>query len=91
MGEDLEQRGNLLQWRLSLAESLALAATVATLTLWLTAKFQSKEDAEKLEKRVAAVEQELASLRSSMNSIAVDVSFIRGVLSPRGNKDTVSK
>lgn len=76
----MDQRGNILQWRLSVAESVALAATVATMTLWLTATFQSKEDAHKLEQRVSSIEIELTNLRSSMNSIAVDVSYIRGKL-----------
>lgn len=79
----MEQKGSILNWRLSLAESLALAATVATLTLWITTRFQSKEEALKLEQRVIAVEAEISSLRSSMNSIAVDVSYIRGRLEPK--------
>jgi hypothetical protein len=76
----MDQKGSITHWRLSLAESLSLAATVAILTLWLTTKFQSKEDAEKLEARVGAVETELTNLRAGMNSIAVDVSYIRGKL-----------
>lgn len=79
----MEQKGSLLNWRLSLAESLAMAAVVASVTLWITTRFQSKEDAIKLEQRVAAVELEISSLRSSMNSIAVDVSYIRGRLEPK--------
>lgn len=74
----MEHKGSLLSWRLSLAESLAMAAVVASVTLWMTTKFQSKEDAAKQDTRISAVESEQSNLRSSINSIAVDISYVRG-------------
>lgn len=79
----MEHKGSLLSWRLSLAESLAMAAVVASVTLWMTTRFQSKEDASKQDTRITAVETELSSLRTGINNVAVDVSWVRGRLEPK--------
>lgn len=76
----MEQKGSLLNWKLSLIETLGFGMTVASLVYFLTSNFQSKEDALKLENRVENVEKDLASLKIGVNQIAVDVSFIRGAL-----------
>lgn len=77
-----QNKGSILSWRLSLAETLAFGATVATLVLWLSEKFLLKEDGNKLETRVAAIEGEISQLKTGMGQIAVDVSYIRGRLEP---------
>ena len=76
----MEQKGSLLNWKLSLIETLGFGMTVASLVYFLTSNFQSKGDALKLENRVENVEKDLASLKIGVNQIAVDVSFIRGAL-----------
>lgn len=72
----MEHKGSVLRWRLTLSESIALAVACVGVTLWMSARFQTKEDAAKLELRVSAME-------SNMNQIAVDVSYIRGRLEPK--------
>jgi hypothetical protein len=85
----MEQSGSLLRWKLSLAETLSFGFTIAIFVYFVTSNFQSKEDGKKLEDRIQNVERDLASLRSGVNQIAVDVSFIRGALtSQKQNKTT---
>ncbi len=76
----MDQKGTILNWKLSLAETLSFGITIAVLVYFITNNFQSKEDGKKLEDRIQNVERDLASLRSGVNQIAVDVSFIRGAL-----------
>lgn len=76
----MDQKGNILNWKLSLAETLSFGITIAVLVFFITNNFQSKEEGAKLENRIQNVERDLASLRSGVNQIAVDVSFIRGAL-----------
>lgn len=76
----MEQKGTFLSWKLSLAETLSFGITIAFLVFFITNNFQSKEDGKKLEERIQNVERDLASLRTGVNQIAVDVSFIRGAL-----------
>lgn len=76
----MEQRGSLLQWKLSLAETLSFGVTLVVFVYFITTNFQSKDEAEKLEKRIENVERDIANLRIGVNQIAVDVSFIRGVV-----------
>lgn len=80
----MEQKGTLLQWRLSLAETLSFGVTIAVLVYFITDKFQSKEDAMKLERRVEKVEAEISQVKEGINAISKDVSYIRGRLEPRG-------
>ena len=40
---------------------------------------------QKFEQRIAKVEHDLAAVRSNLNQIGQDVSFIRGVLTERAN------
>lgn len=83
----MEQKGRILNWKLSLAETLGACGTVgalvATIMIYANGSFQSKEDAIKMYQRIEKVEMELASLKSGVNQIAVDVSYIRGKLEPK--------
>ena len=81
----MEQKGTLLQWRLSLAETLSFGITIAVLVYFVTDKFQSKEDAQKLERRVEKVETEISQVKEGINLISKDVSYIRGRLEPKSN------
>lgn len=74
----MEHKGPLLQWRLSLAETLSFGITVAVLVFFITEKFQSKEDATKLERRVEKVEAEISQVKDGISLISKDVSYIRG-------------
>lgn len=80
----MDHKGPLLQWRLSLAETLSFGMTVAMLVYFITEKFQSKEDATKLERRVEKVETEISQVKEGITAISKDVSYIRGRLEPRG-------
>lgn len=73
----MDQKGALLSWKLSLAETLSFGITIAVFVYFITSNFQSKEDGHKLEQRIENVERDLASLRTGVNQIAVDVSYIR--------------
>lgn len=55
------------------------------LVYFVTDKFQSKEDATKLEKRVEKVEMEISQVKEGINLISKDVSYIRGRLEPKSN------
>ncbi len=79
----MEHKGPLLQWRLSLAETLSFGVTLAMLVYFITEKFQSKEDATKLERRVEKVEAEISQVKEGISMISKDVSYIRGRLEPR--------
>lgn len=81
----MEHKGSLLQWRLSLAETLAFGVSIAMLVYFITDKFQSKDDATKLEKRVEKVELEISQVKEGINLISKDVSYIRGRLEPKSN------
>lgn len=80
----MEQAGNLLKWKLSLAETLAFGVTVAVMVVWLSTNYQSKADALKLEARIERVEFEMTQMREGINGIARDVSYIRGKLETKG-------
>lgn len=83
----MELKGNVLSWKLSLIESIAMATTAVSIVLWANSTFQDKADAievkKALEERVSRVELELSNLRRDINSIAVDTSYIRGRLEPK--------
>ncbi len=79
----MEQTGNLLKWKLTLAETLAFGITVAVMVVWLSTNYQSKSDALKLENRIERVELEMSQMREGISNISKDVSYIRGRLEPR--------
>lgn len=76
----MEQRGEFLKWKLTLAETLSFGTVIAVFVYFATVNFQSKDDARKMESRIENVERDISNLRSGVNQIAVDVSYIRGVL-----------
>lgn len=79
----MEQRGSMLQWKLSLAETLAFGCTIAVLVFFITKNFQSKDDAAALEKRIERVENELSSVKDALYKIDSNVSYIKGRLEPQ--------
>lgn len=79
----MEQRGNLLSWKLSLAETLSFGVTIAALVVFATSTFQSKEDGYKLEKRIDRLEVELSNMRTILTQISSDLAYIRGRLEPK--------
>lgn len=82
----MEQKGSILSWKLSLAETISFGITLTILVYFITANFQSKEDGLVLEKRIERVENELSTLRTSVNQISVDTSYIRGRLEPKAKE-----
>jgi len=82
-GSNMEQTGNLLKWKLTLAETLAFGATLTVIITWMSTNYQSKSEALKLENRIERVETEISQMRDGINKISADVSYIRGRLEPR--------
>lgn len=89
----MDERGGLLGLRFSPMEVLggafSLAAMAVSITLWSIATFQSKQDAvlikAELEKRIESVEGEVQLMRQSLESVAKDVSYIRGRIEPKSD------
>lgn len=77
------EKSSILKWRLTLAETLGFGFTVATLVLWLSNTFQSRDEGYKIEKRVENLEIKISNLSDGINSIAKDLSYIRGRLEPK--------
>ncbi len=87
----MDQRGPILKWKLSLAEAIGacgiVGSFVSAVMIYANGSFQSKDDASKMYQRIEKVESELSSLKNGVNQIAVDVSYIRGKLEPKNNKE----
>lgn len=79
----MEQRGTVLSWKLSLAETLSFGATIAVLVFFITNNFQSKEDGIVLEKRIERVENELSGMKETLSEINAGISYIKGRLEPK--------
>lgn len=79
----MEQKGTLLSWKLSVAETLSFGVTIAALVVFATSTFQSKTDGEKLEKRIDRLETELSNMRTILTDISNTLSYIRGRLEPK--------
>jgi preprotein translocase subunit SecF len=91
----MDAKGNFADWKFNSIETLgfgfSLAAVAVSITLWATATFQSKDDAKEmrkaLETRVESVELQVQQMRASLENIRSDVSYIRGRLEPKPNKE----
>lgn len=79
----MEQKGTVLSWKLSLAETLSFGATIAVLVFFITNNFQSKEDGKVLEKRIERVENELSGMKETLSEINSGISYIKGRLEPK--------
>jgi len=79
----MEQTGNLLKWKLTLAETLAFGVSLTVIVTWMSTNYQSKADSLKLENRIERVESEMSQMRDGINKISSDVSYIRGRLEPK--------
>lgn len=79
----MDQVGNLLKWKLTLAETLAFGATLTVIVTWMSTNYQSKSEALKLENRIERVEFEMTQMRSGIETIAKDTAYIKGRLEPR--------
>ena len=79
----MEQTGNLLKWKLTLAETLAFGATLTVIITWMSTNYQSKSEALKLENRIERVETEISQMRDGIDNIARDTAYIKGRLEPR--------
>lgn len=79
----MEQKGTVLSWKLSLAETLSFGATIAILVFFITNNFQSKEDGKVLEKRIERVENELSGMKETLSEINSGISYIKGRLEPK--------
>ena len=73
-----------LTWKLSVAESLAFAATAVTITLWVMATFVEKTSAREFSDQVEArfMQTDARHLRveGKIDKIEDDVAVIRGIL-----------
>ena len=50
------------------------------MVFFVTSNFQSKDDAEKLERRIDKLESELSSIKQGITGISVDLAYLKGVL-----------
>ena len=93
-GEMMETKGRFIDWRLSMAETISGIITATGLTagilLWSIKTYQSKEDAvemkRQLEKRIEGVEAQITTMRTSLENVARDTSYIRGRLEPKSKE-----
>ena len=83
----METKGTLLNWKLSLAETLSFGVGVAMLVWFIITNFQSKEDAKILEKRIERVENELSGMKETLSEINSGISYIRGRLEPKNKEN----
>lgn len=91
----METRDKVLEWRFTTLETLGAALSLASLavgiTLWSIATFQSRVEAietkRELSMRIDSVEMQVQTVRTSMEGVAKDVSYIRGRLEPRSQKE----
>lgn len=87
----MDTRGKFLDWRFSPIETIGAAFSLATMavgiTLWSISTFQSKSDAQEmkinLEKRIESIENQMVTMRSSLEVVARDTAYIRGKLEPK--------
>lgn len=79
--------GSVLKWRLSIAESLAMAGTAVAIALWAFGTFTSKSEAEETKRvltaRTDALETQMERLTRSVAEIGENVAYIRGRLEPK--------
>ena len=61
------------------------------MAMYLTTRFQSKSDAEKMENDlkdwIRKVEADVSKVQSSLENIGKDVSYIRGRIEPKNSKE----
>ena len=81
---------SFMNWRLSLAETISAIFAVVIITIWFLNTFQSKNDASTdknaIDVRVGKVETEMGNMRTSMEVIGRDTSYIRGRLEPKNER-----
>ena len=86
----MDASGKFIEWRFNAIETLgfglSLTAMAVTITLWSVNTFQSKEDAkllkEEINTKIVVIETQVNTMRSSIEGVAKDVSYIRGRLEP---------
>jgi len=80
----MKNKGSILEWNMTLAETLAFGVTLVTMTLWVMATFVEKtsadEFAEHVDKRFNKHESFELRLDSKIDKIEDDVAVIRGIL-----------
>lgn len=73
----------LLNWKLSLAETLAFGCTVAAVVAFSFSSFSSKSEAQALEKRIESLERQVHSMKDDLSHIRATTEYIRGKLEPK--------
>jgi hypothetical protein len=82
----MDTKGKFIEWRFSPIETAGAAFSLASIcvgiTLWSVSTFQSKVDAAEvkvhLEKRIENIEAQMVTMRTSLEAVARDTSYIRG-------------
>ena len=78
-------------WRFNIIETVgfgfSLASVAVAITLWSMSNFQSRAEAEEAkrvtEAKISNLEAQMSQIRSNMDTISRDVSYIRGRLEPK--------
>lgn len=81
---DSDNKFSLPNVQMSAGLTASIIAVVVTSVIYIADKYQSKEEARKMETRIEKVEDQMAAMRSGINEIHADVSYIRGRLEPKG-------
>jgi vacuolar-type H+-ATPase subunit I/STV1 len=87
----MDTRGKFIEWRFSPVETIGAAFSLASvcvgITLWSVSTFQSKQDAQEvkthLERRIENIEAQMNTIRTSLEHVARDISYVRGRLEPK--------
>lgn len=73
----------LLNWKLSLAETLAFGSTVAIIIVFAFGNFTSRTEAQVLEKRIESLERQMALMKDDLSHIRATTEYIKGRLEPK--------
>jgi len=90
MGKDAHMPRGILDWRFSVTETAGLISIAVAVVLWSVNTFQTKLDADRQKQetveRMESLEDEVQTMRSGVDQIGRDVSYIRGFLEPAKKK-----
>lgn len=83
-------RNRVLNWTMSLAETLAFGVTLVTVTLWVMTTFvektSAKEFSDSVDIRFSQMERRSDHIYGKIDKIEDDVAVIRGILEGQSRK-----
>lgn len=79
----MEQKGSILNWKLSVAETISFGVTLTVFVYFVTTNFVSKDEGSKIEHRIENLENKFSNMNDNINGIAKSVEYIKGRLEPK--------